>query len=68
MSRENIMLSLKRFNIRKKLKNGATSNIKIQQGLDSNELNNVEIYLGDGSFSKVIGIVNLHPFHWVLTG
>ena len=52
-----------------KLKNKATSNIKIQQVLNSIELNNVGIYLRDGSFSSDIGIVNLHPSkgtHWVL--
>ena len=48
---------IKKFN----LKNKATSNIKIQQVLDSMRLNNVGIYLRDGSFSSDIGIVNLHP-------
>ena len=51
-----------------KLKNKATSNIKIQQVLNSIGLNNVGIYLRDGSFSSDIGIVNLHNFkgtHWV---
>ena len=51
-----------------KLKNKATSNIKIQQVLNSIGLNNVGIYLRDGSFSSDFGIVNLHPFkgtHWV---
>ena len=51
-----------------KLKNKATSNIKIQQVLNSIGLNNVRVYLRDGSFSTDIGIVNLHPFkrtHWV---
>ena len=51
------------------LKNKATSNIKIYEvlkkiGLDSK----VGIYLRDGSFSRDIGIVNLHPLkgtHWV---
>ena len=50
------------------LKNKATSNIKIQQVLNSIGLNNVGIYLRDGPFSKDIGIVNLHHFkgtHWV---
>ena len=50
------------------LKNKATSNIKIQQVLNSIGLNNVEIYLRDGPFSSDIGIVNLHPTrgsHWV---
>ena len=51
-----------------KLKNKATSNIKIQKVLDSMRLNNVGIYLRDGLFSSDIGIVNLHPSkgtHWV---
>ena len=50
------------------LKNKATSNIKIQQVLNSIGLNNVGIYLRDGPFSSDIGIVNLHPSkgtHWV---
>ena len=51
-----------------KLKNKATSNIKIQKVLDSMRLNNVGIYVRDGSFSSNIGIVNLHQSrgtHWV---
>ena len=51
-----------------KLKNKATSNIIIQQVLNSIGLNNVGIYLKDGPFSSDIGIVNLHPSkgtHWV---
>ena len=52
-----------------KLKNKATSNVKIYEvlkkiGLDSK----VGIYLRDGSFSSDIGVVNLHPSkgtHWV---
>ena len=50
------------------LRNKATSNIKIQQVLNSIGLNNVGIYLRDGPFSSDIGIVNLHPSkgtHWV---
>ena len=50
------------------LKNKATSNIKIQQVLDSIGLNNVGIYLRDGPFKSDIGIVNLQPSkgtHWV---
>ena len=50
------------------LKNKATSNIKIQQVLNSNGLNDIEIYLRDGPFSSDTGIVNLHPSkgsHWV---
>ena len=44
-----------------KLKNKATSNIKIQQILSSLSLKDVGIYLRDGPFSNFIGIVNLHP-------
>ena len=50
------------------LKNKATSNIKIQQVLNSIGLNNIGIYLRDGPFSSDIGTVNLHPSkgtHWV---
>ena len=55
---------IKKYNLRNK----ATSNLKIQQVLDSIGLNNVNIYLRDGPFKSDIGIVNLHPFkgtHWV---
>ena len=55
---------IKKYN----LKNKATSNIKIQQVLDSLRLNNVGIFLRDGPFSSDIGLVNLHPSkgtHWV---
>ena len=51
-----------------KLKNKATSNIKIQKVLTSIDLDNVNIYLRDGPFSSDIGMVNLHPSkrsHWV---
>ena len=48
---------IKKYN----LKNKATSNIKIQQVLDSIGLNNVGIYLRDGPFKSDIGVVNLHP-------
>ena len=44
-----------------KLNNKATSNIKIQQILSSLSLSHVGTYLGDGTFSLTIGIVNLHP-------
>ena len=50
------------------LENKATSNIKLQQVLNSIGLNNVGIYLRDGIFKSDIGIVNLHPSkgtHWV---
>ena len=55
---------VRKFNSRNK----ATSNIKRQQVLSSLSLNDVGIYLRDGSFSSDIGIVNLHPSkrtHWV---
>ena len=51
-----------------KLKNEATSNIKIQQVFSSLSLNDVGIFLRDGPFESNIGIVNLHPSrgtHWV---
>ena len=62
-------MSCKDFIKKHNLKNKATSNIKIQQVLDSIGLDNVGIYLRDGPFSGDIGIVNLHPSketHWVL--
>ena len=55
---------IKKYNLRNK----ATSNIKIQQVLSSQSLNDVGNYLRDGPFSSDIGIVNLHPSkgtHWV---
>ena len=55
---------IKKYN----LENKATSNIKMQQVLNSIGLNNVNIYLRDGPFSSDIGIVNLHPSrdsHWI---
>ena len=61
------MMSFDEFIKKHKLKNKATSNIKIQKVLDSIGLNNVNIYLSDGQFSSDIGIVNLHPTqgsHW----
>ena len=52
-----------------KLKNKATSNIKMYEVLKNIGLNTkVGIYLRDGPFSSDIGIVNLHPSkgtHWV---
>ena len=44
-----------------KLKNKATSNIKIQQVLSSFSLKYIRIYLRDGLFETDIGILNLHP-------
>ena len=57
------------FFVRKhKLKNKATSNMKIQQILSSLGLSDVGIFLRDGLFQNDFGIVNLHPSkgsHWV---
>ena len=56
------------FILKYNLRNKATSNLKIQQVLDSIRLNNVGIFFRDGPFSSDIGIVNLHLFrgtHWV---
>ena len=55
------MLTFNEFIKKYKLKNKATSNIKIQQVLSSLSLNGVGIYLRDGPFKSDIGIVNLHP-------
>ena len=63
------MMLFKDFVKKHKLKNKATSNIKIQQVLTSIGLDNDNIYLRDGSFSSDIGIVNLDPLlgtHWVV--
>ena len=63
------MLSFNDFTNKYKLKNRATSIIKIQQVLSSLFLNDIGIYLRDGPFSSEIGIVNLHPIegtHWVI--
>ena len=62
------MITFNDFIKKYKLKNKATSNIKIRQVLSSLSLNDVGIYLRDGLFESDIGIVNLHPFrgsHWV---
>ena len=63
------MITFSDFFQKKNLKNKATSNIKIHQLSSSLGLNNVDIYLRDGSFESDIGIVNLHPTkrrHWVI--
>ena len=55
--------------IKYKLKNEATSNIKIQQIRSSLFLNDVKTYLGDGSLNSGKRLVNLHPTkgrHWVV--
>ena len=62
------MITFNEFIKKYNLKNKATSNIKIQQVLDSIGLSNVGIYLRDEAFQFDIGIVNLHPSkgtHWV---
>ena len=62
------MMTFNEFIRNYKLKDKATSNIKIYQVLDSIGLNSVRIYLRDGPFKSDIGIVNLHPSkgtHWV---
>ena len=51
-----------------KLTDKATSNIKLQEVLDSIGLVNVGTYLRDGPFESDIRIVDLHPSkgsHWV---
>ena len=63
-----MILTLNDFIKKYKLKNEATSNIKIQQVLSSLSLNDVGFYLRDGPFSSDIGTVTLHPSkgtHWV---
>ena len=62
------MISFNEFIKKYKLKNKATSNLKIQQILSSLSSSDVGIYLRDGPFESNIGIVNLHPSkgtHWV---
>ena len=62
------MMSFNDFVKKFDLKNKATSNIKVQKVLNSIGLDNINIYLRDGTFSSDIGIVNLHPSegtHWV---
>ena len=62
------MMTFNDFIKKYKLKDKATSNIKIQQVHSSLYLNDVSIYLRDGPFRSDIGIVNLHPSkgtHWV---
>ena len=64
-----MILTFNDFVLKHKLKNKATSNIKIYEVLKSIGLDTkVENYLRDGLFSSDIGIVNLHPTkgsHWV---
>ena len=63
------MMTFKDFVHKYILKNQATSNVKIQQVLSFLSLNDIVIYLQDGQFSSVVGIVNFHPSkgtNWVL--
>ena len=62
-------MSINDFIHQYKLKNTATSNIKLYQVLSSLYLKDARFYLKDGLFESVIGIVNLHPSrvtHWIL--
>ena len=62
------MITFNDFIKKHNLRNKATSNMKIQQVLNSIGLNNVGIYLREGPFKSDIGIVNLQPnrgSHWV---
>ena len=62
------MMTFNNFIKKYKLRNKATSNIKIQQVLSSSSSDGVEIYLRDGPFKSNRGIVILHPSkgtHWV---
>ena len=47
-----------------KLKNKATTNLKIQQIISSLSLNDVGNYLRDDPFKSDNGVVNLHPSKW----
>ena len=55
------MMTFNDFVHKYKLKNKATSNIKIYQILCSIGLNNLGIHLRDGPFESDISIVILHP-------
>ena len=62
------MITFNDFVLKHNLRNKATSNIKIQQVLDSMRLNYIGIFPRDGPFSSDIGKDNLHPSkgtHWV---
>ena len=63
------MITFNDFVHKHKLKNKATSNIKIYEVLKNIGLDKkVGVYLRDGPFSSEFGIVNLHPSkgtHWV---
>ena len=55
------MITFNEFIKKYKLKDKAPSNVEINRVLSSLSLNDVGIYLRDGSFESDIGIVNLHP-------
>ena len=62
-------MSFNKFIRKYGLKKRATSNVKIKHTLSSLSLNDVGIFLSDGSLKTDIGIVNLHPtkgIPWVL--
>ena len=62
------MITFKEIFKEYKLKNKATSSLKIQQVLSSLSLDGVGICLRDGPFKSDLGTVNLHPSkgtHWV---
>ena len=62
-------MSFNDFIDKHKLKNKATSNIKIQQVLSSLSLNDVGINFGDEPFLGDMRIINVHPSkgtHWEL--
>ena len=61
-------MSFNDFAHKYKLKNKATSHVKIYQVLPSLSFNNVGVYIKDGPFESDIGIINLHlseRTHWV---
>ena len=61
-------LSFKEFVNKYKLKNEATSNLKIEQILSELKIS-AKVYMRDDKFTTKIGIVNLHPTkgtHWVM--
>ena len=63
------MMTFNDFVQKLNLKNKTTSNIKTYEVLKKIELDSkMEIYLRDGPFSTIIGIVNSHPSkgtHWI---
>ena len=62
------MMTFNDFIKKYKLKNKATSNMKVQQVFSSLSLKDVGIYLRDGPFESDIGIVNFYPSkgtHWI---